>query len=131
MVFTACSGLMGGAGVMIGAAGAHVGGGDLARTAADFLMIHAAVILAASTLAALRRGADLLLGTALGFLTVGSILFSGELALSGLAGWRPLPLAAPMGGLCLIGGWLALTVFGVRACRGAHRGPNETKLDGA
>ena len=130
MVFTACSGLMGGAGVVIAAAGAHVGGGDVARTAADFLIIHAAVILAASTLAALRRGADVWLGMALGLLTVGSILFSGELALASLADWRPLPLAAPTGGLCLIAGWLALTVFGVRACRATTFGPIVSKLDG-
>ena len=115
-VFTGCSGLMGGAGVVTAAAGSHTGGGELARTAADFLMIHAAVILAASVLAALRQGVDLLLGLALAFMTIGSILFSGELALAGLAGWRPIPLAAPLGGSCLILGWLLLTVFAIRAC---------------
>ena len=110
--------------MMTAAAGAHGGGGDLARTSADFLMIHAGVVLAASVLAALRHGADVLLGTALGLMTVGSILFSGELALASLAGWRPIPLAAPVGGSCLILGWLALTAFAIRACflmRGPHR----------
>ena len=116
MVFTGCSGLMGGAGVVTAAAGAHSGGGDLARTAADFLMIHASVILAASVLAAVRQGADGLLGLALGLLTVGSVLFSGELAFASLADWRPVPLAAPVGGSCLILGWLVLTAFAMRAC---------------
>ena len=113
---------------MIAAAGAHVGGGELARTAGDFLMIHAAVILAASVLATVRQGTDLLLGLALGLLTVGSLLFSGELALVGLAGWRPLPLAAPTGGLCLIAGWLVLAAFAVRACLDPPAGPR--KRDG-
>ena len=130
MVFTACSGVLGGAGVIVAAAGTHLAGGDLARIAADFLMIHAAVILAASVLAALRQGTDVLLGWALGFLTVGSVLFSGELALASLAGLRPIPLAAPVGGSCLILGWLALTGFALRACLLVRRaqlrsGPND------
>ncbi len=101
---------------MIAAAGAHAGGGELSRTAADFLLIHAAVILAGSGLASQRKGADWILGLALGLLTVGSVLFSGELALASLKDWRPLPLAAPAGGFCLILGWVVLTLFAVRAC---------------
>ena len=116
MVFLACSGLLGGVGVATAAAAAHLGGGDLARTAADVLMIHAVGILAGSVLAVVRRGTDVVLGLALGLMTLGSILFGGELALAGLAAWRPLPEAAPVGGSCLILGWLAVTVFGVRLC---------------
>ena len=130
MIFIACAGVLGGAGVAVAAAGAHLAGGDLARTAADFLMIHAAVILAGSVLAALRQRTHVLLGMALGLLTLGSILFSGELALASLAGLRPVPLAAPVGGSCLILGWVALTAFALRACVLIRRaqlrsGPND------
>ena len=102
----ALAGLMGAAGVLVAAAGTHGGGGDLARTASEFLMIHAVAVIAAGA-AALRRPL-VLLAVAMGLLTVGGILFGGELALAALADWRPLPLAAPGGGMCLIAGWLTL-----------------------
>ncbi len=79
-------------------------------------MIHAAVVLAGSGVALTRRGAVKLLALALGLMTVGCVLFSGEIALAGLKGWRPLPLAAPTGGLCLIAGWFVLAGFGAREC---------------
>lgn len=107
--FLGLAGLMGASGVAVGAAGAHVGGGDLARTSSEFLLIHAAAVAAGS-------GAGLTLGrtsaslvAALGLLTVGGILFGGELGCAALLDWRPLPLAAPTGGLCLIAGWLCLS----------------------
>lgn len=102
------AGLMGAAGVLVAAAGSHIGGGDLARTSSEFLMIHAVAVIAAGAVALGRPSA--LLGIAMGLLTVGAILFGGELALAGLADWRPLPLAAPTGGMCLIAGWLALSM---------------------
>ncbi len=104
----AVAGLMGAAGVVVAAAGAHEGGGDLARTASEFLMIHAVAVVAAGAIALGRPSAPL--GIAMGLLTVGAILFGGELALAALADWRPLPLAAPTGGLCLIAGWLTLAL---------------------
>ncbi len=108
--FLACAGLLGAAGVGVGAAGAHVGGGDLARTSSEFLLVHAAAIVAGSGWAMALRRASGLLVLALGLLTVGATLFGGALALAGLLDWRPVPLAAPTGGLCLIAGWLALAV---------------------
>ncbi|RYB05022.1 DUF423 domain-containing protein [Lichenibacterium ramalinae] len=119
LAFVAAAGLMGAAGVGIGAAAAHGGGNDLARTASEFLLLHAAAVVAASGMAvALGRTSSLLVAV-LGLLTLGATLFGGELALAGLAAWRPLPLAAPTGGLCLMAGWLGLAVAALRAMRNA------------
>ena len=111
----ACAGLMGAAGVAIGAAGAHVGGGDLARPASDFLLIHAAAVTAGSAVALGNARRSALLAVALTLLTGGAILFGGALALAGLVDWRPWPSAAPFGGMCLIAGWLVLATSAARA----------------
>ena len=116
----ACAGMMGAGGVAVGAAGAHVGGGDLARTASDFLLIHAAVVTAGSAVALGTARASALLPVALTLLTGGTILFGGELSLAGLADWRPWPSAAPFGGICLVAGWLVLTASAARS--GLRRG---------
>lgn len=110
----ACAGLIGAAGVIVAAAGAHTGGGDLARTASEFLLVHAAAILAASGVALAVGRTSAFLVAALGLLSVGAVLFGGDLALAGLLDWRPMPLAAPTGGLCLIAGWLSLSAAAVR-----------------
>jgi uncharacterized membrane protein YgdD (TMEM256/DUF423 family) len=115
--FVACAGLLGAAGVAVGAAGAHSGGGDLTRLSSEFLLIHAAVLVGGSAAALSLGRTSMLLIAALGLLTVGSVLFGGELALAGLLDWRPIPLAAPTGGLCLIAGWLLLGVAAVWSSR--------------
>lgn len=119
LAFAALAGLMGAAGVGVGAAAAHGGGNDLARTAADFLLFHAAAVLGGSALALAVGRSSALLVAALGLLVVGGILFGGELAVAGLADWRPVPLAAPTGGLCLIAGWLGLAAAALAAGRRA------------
>ncbi|MGI3900231.1 MAG: DUF423 domain-containing protein [Janthinobacterium lividum] len=108
--FVVCSGLLGAVGVIVGAAGTHRGGGELTRISSEFLLIHAAVILAGSAMALVLGRTSGLWVAALGLLTVGAILFSGELALAGFLDWRPFPLAAPTGGLCLIAGWMLMAV---------------------
>ena len=110
LAFVGLAGVMGACGVAVGAAGAHVGGGDLARTASEFLLVHAVAITAGAAVAlALGRTSSLLV-MALGLLTVGAFLFGGELGFAALLDWRPVPLAAPTGGLCLIAGWLGLSI---------------------
>ena len=108
--FVACAGVLGAAGVAVGAAGTHRGGGELTRISSEFLLIHATVIVAGSAVSLAIGRTSILWVMALGLLTVGAVLFGGELALAGLLDWRPVPLAAPTGGLCLIAGWLVLAV---------------------
>jgi uncharacterized membrane protein YgdD (TMEM256/DUF423 family) len=106
----AIAGLMGLSGILIAAAGAHLGGGDLARLSADFLLIHAAVILALCGPSDGRTLASrLFLGSA-GLVAAGTCLFSADLALAGLADRHPFAAAAPIGGLCLALGWFGIVV---------------------
>ncbi len=106
----ACAGLIGAAGVGVGAAGAHSGGGDLTRIASDFLLIHASVLVGGGAVVLSVPRPSIVWACALFLLAIGVVLFGGELALAGLYEWRPLPLAAPAGGLCLIAGWLLLAL---------------------
>lgn len=113
--FLACAGLMGAAGVGIAAAGDHLAGGDLARTSSSFLLVHAGAVAAGSCWALARPRGLALLAIGLVLLTGGAVLFSGELVAAALAEWHPVPLAAPVGGLCLIAGWVTLALAGLVA----------------
>lgn len=46
-----------------------------------------------------------------GFLA-GTLLFSGALYVMGMTGWRALGAVTPVGGILLLGGWVALFVHG-------------------
>ena len=122
MGLAAFAGLMGAAGVGLAAAAAHLTGDPVLRTAADFLLFHAAALLAICALAARRRPIGLLAAGSL--IAVGSVLFCGDLALRVLAGLRLVPMAAPTGGMLLIAGWLvaaAAAPFALREATGTPR----------
>ena len=114
----ALSALMGAAGVALAAAATHSGGGEIGQTAAYFLILHAAALLGLTACArayaadaALAR-ALLLAGACLG---LGTVIFSGELAVLAFTGARLIAMAAPIGGSLMILGWLALAavfIFG-------------------
>lgn len=106
--------------VALGAYGAHAlvappGRVEMFRTAVSYQMWHVLALLAAAWLrpaqgpALAVRLADL----AGALFTAGTILFSGSLYAIGLTGRAPVPMAAPAGGLALIGGWLALAACGL------------------
>lgn len=93
-------GLCGAAGVALSAMATHHGGAFIG-TAADFLLFHAAALLAiglAGTGRWLRLGGLVLI--------VGLVLFCGDLLARDLLGGRLFPFAAPTGGTLLILGWL-------------------------
>ncbi|MBE7202301.1 MAG: DUF423 domain-containing protein [Parafilimonas terrae] len=116
----ACAGLMGAAGVAVSAAATHLSGDDFARTAGLFLLIHAAAMLAVSgppSGAGPRRGSGAIGAAVLG---VGTVLFSGALALLGFWHLR-IPLAAPVGGLAMITGWILIAIGGLLSLRGGDR----------
>jgi uncharacterized membrane protein YgdD (TMEM256/DUF423 family) len=105
-LLAALAALLGALGVAGSAAAAHVGGPSLA-TAAQFALFHASAILAALWLARsglARPGLARIAGWLLG---LGTVLFSGAVAL-GSFGLRPIPMAAPTGGTTLIAAWLLL-----------------------
>ena len=114
-ILIAVAGLMGAAGVVLLAAGAHAAPGAGLDGAGQMLLFHAAAVVAAAT--ALHQGLvfrPLGIAAAIG-LVIGASLFSGDIAMRALAGHRLFPMAAPSGGVILIASWLALTVAAVVA----------------
>ncbi len=102
------SGLYGAAGVAAMAAATHMGGDNL-RIAGTFLLFHTGPLLALGTLAQPTR-LSLLASLAL---ALGVALFSGDLIVRSLASTPLFPMAAPIGGMILILGWLLIAAFGV------------------
>jgi len=95
--------LMGAAGVALAAAATHVDGGELARTASLFLILHAAALIGVSAQRAGRSAP--IAGLAL---AAGVVLFAADLSMRAFAGARLFPFAAPIGGTTMIVAWLAL-----------------------
>ena len=120
-IIAALAGLMGAAGVALAARAAHGGSDPNLMLAAMFLVIHAAAL---PGLAAFGRSCGRPHGFALagGMLALGASLFSGDLAMRGLAGSKLFDFAAPIGGSLLILGWLALMVAGLMAAFQARQG---------
>jgi uncharacterized membrane protein YgdD (TMEM256/DUF423 family) len=109
------AGMMGAAGVVLAAAGAHVTAGSGLDSAAYMLLFHSAAVLGGAAL--LQQGQ---LWRPLGLialigLVLGGFLFSGDIALRTFTGHRLFPMAAPTGGTILIVAWLALAVAAIIA----------------
>jgi uncharacterized membrane protein YgdD (TMEM256/DUF423 family) len=108
--WVAIAALLGASGVILGAFGAHGLSGRISdedlrawHTAVQYQLFHAVAVLALASLAGSR---SVVLPGAL--FTAGVILFSGSLYLLVLLHWRWLGPVTPLGGLCLIAGWLSL-----------------------
>lgn len=92
--------LFGAFGVALAALGSHTGDTNIA-TAASFLQLHAAALVALSLLPAIglfRFGPWVL--------AVGTLLFAGDLVSRTQLGSALFPMAAPLGGVVMIVGWL-------------------------
>jgi uncharacterized membrane protein YgdD (TMEM256/DUF423 family) len=103
---------LGSLGVALGAFGAHALRGRLPpellaawHTAVQYHLVHSAALLALGLYAS-ATGRSVRLPA--GLLTAGIVLFSGSLYLLAGAGQRWAGPVTPLGGLCLIAGWLAL-----------------------
>ena len=121
-IWLVLAGLSGAIGVALGAYSAHgLGGTEEARatfrTAVQYQMWHVPALLAVAWLSSLGSVPGWL-PTAAGVLfSVGVVLFSGSLYAIGLGGKAPVPMAAPLGGLLLMAGWLAVGMAGLLAAR--------------
>jgi uncharacterized membrane protein YgdD (TMEM256/DUF423 family) len=114
-VLIALAGLMGAAGIILLAAGAHAAPGAGLDGAGQMFLFHAAAVIALA--AALGQGLafrPLALAAAIG-LVVGATLFSADIAMRALAGHRLFPFAVPSGGFILIASWLAVAASAVIA----------------
>ena len=112
-ILTGIAALFGCIGVIFAAAGAHAKPGSGLDSAGNMLLFHApAVIAACAAIVAglIHRPSGI--GAAI-LLLLGVALFSGDLALRAYTGHRLFPMAAPTGGMVMIGGWalLALAAF--------------------
>ena len=108
LVFAA--GLAGAAGVALSAAAAHRGGTNLG-TAATIMLVHAPALLGLALFSnrIARLGAYVMI--------VGLILFCGDLLSRDFTGDRLFPNAAPVGGILLIAGWLAVAASAIAPSR--------------
>ena len=104
--------LLGALGVVAGAFGAHGLERTLSperlevwKTAVAYHLLHAVALLAIALFE--RTTGTSMRAPTIGFVA-GILLFSGSLYLLALDGPRWLGPVTPLGGLCLIGGWLAL-----------------------
>ena len=112
-VLVLVAGLMGAAGLAMLAAAAHIGGGDLARTGGTILLVHAVAVMATAAPACNPGTASRGALAAATVLAVGTALFGTDLAFAAFLGAHPVPLAAPLGGMGMIAGWLLFAASGV------------------
>lgn len=108
-ILGAFAGIFGACGVALAAAGAHLAGGSTVTVAAYFSLFHAAALVALAGLAACAERPAGLCAAATG-IAAGTLLFSGDLALRGLAKVLLFHMAAPAGGMLMIGGWIVAAV---------------------
>jgi len=110
-LFIALAGLMGAAGVMLAAAGAHGSKVGMGLDSAGYLlMIHACAAIAVTL--ATRGGLTLRpLGLAAsGGFVLGAALFAADVTMRAYLGHRLFPFAAPAGGTLLIVAWLVVAL---------------------
>jgi uncharacterized membrane protein YgdD (TMEM256/DUF423 family) len=109
------AGLLGAAGVILAAAGAHAAPNAGLDGAAYLLLFHAAAVLGGTALA--QQGLlwrPLALVVLIGWIA-GAALFAGDITLRAFAGHRLFAFAAPTGGVILIGAWLVLVLAAIVA----------------
>jgi len=111
--------LLGLVGVGAGAMGAHALRGRIDEqalgwweTAAHYAQVHAVLIVAIALVCAPPR--PRLVSTSLVSLAVGVVIFAGTLDAMALGGPRWLGAITPLGGTCLLVGWLAIALHGLR-----------------
>lgn len=116
-LLTCLAGLIGAAGIVLAALSTHAYAGTNLAVAAGMLSLQAPAILAV----AIGRKAgllhDLLGRIAAWGLVVGTVLFSGDIAMRTFFGTPLFPMAAPLGGTAMIGAWLLAAVAGLAGGR--------------
>jgi uncharacterized membrane protein YgdD (TMEM256/DUF423 family) len=116
-ILIALAGVMGTAGIVLAAAGAHGKPGAGLDSAGYLLLIHAAAVIAG--IVAARSGIiprPLGLVVLWGFV-LGAGLFAADVAARAYLGGRLFPFAAPTGGVILIISWLALSAAALAGLR--------------
>jgi uncharacterized membrane protein YgdD (TMEM256/DUF423 family) len=113
-IFVLLAGVMGAGGIILAAAGAHSHAAAATGASGGYMLLfHAAAVVGGAAL--FQQGVVWrpLLILALAGWVLGAALFSGDLALRAFTGHRLFAMAAPAGGIILIGAWLALAVAAI------------------
>lgn len=112
----AVSGLLGAIGIGLLALAAH-GTWPSLDYAAIMALAHAVALLAIAAAARLEVVDPTIARLAALDLAIGVVLFCGDIAMRAFTGDRLFPMAAPIGGLLCISGWLLLTASALIAAR--------------
>jgi uncharacterized membrane protein YgdD (TMEM256/DUF423 family) len=108
--FTMLGALAGILGVLLSALARHRSGTVHLETAGQFLLLHAPALLALAALTGTGLVGARTGGLAGATLALGLGLFCGDLASREFLGRALFPMAAPTGGVLLMGGWLLVAV---------------------
>jgi uncharacterized membrane protein YgdD (TMEM256/DUF423 family) len=103
------AGILGGGGVMAAAGASHGGDGTNLGPIAMVCLAHGPALLALG-LSSLRGR---LFDTAAILLGLGTLVFAGDLLARQYLGHSAFPMAAPIGGIGMIGGWIAVIIGGL------------------
>jgi uncharacterized membrane protein YgdD (TMEM256/DUF423 family) len=103
--------LLGAAGVMLAAAASHGEDQRLLGSAAQMALAHAPALVALGLYGLRGR----LWSLAAGLMAAGVIVFVGDLLYRHYLGQAAFPMAAPIGGAGMIGGWVLLALAGLTA----------------
>lgn len=103
------AGMLGGGGVMAAAAASHGGDGTNLGPIAMVCLAHGPALLALG----LSPWRGRLFDAAAILLGLGTLVFAGDLLARQYLGHAAFPFAAPIGGLGMVGGWLAIIIGGV------------------
>jgi uncharacterized membrane protein YgdD (TMEM256/DUF423 family) len=113
MLLIVLAGLMGASGIILAAAGAHAAPGAGLDSAAYMLLFHAASVLGGAALVQQGLLWRPMMLVVLAAWVLGAALFSSDIALHALAGYRLFAMAAPTGGIILIAAWIGLAAASV------------------
>lgn len=103
------AGLIGAGGVMAAAAASHGGDGSNLGPIAMVCLAHGPALLALGLSSLHGRW----FRAAAALLALGTLVFAGDLLTRQYLGHGAVPLAAPIGGVGMIGGWIAVIVGGL------------------
>lgn len=104
------AGFAGALGVAFSAMAAHGDYADTLKTCSEILLVHAPALLAAVALMNNKQAPKRLLFFGGFLIFIGLCLFCGDLARRTFTGLRLFPMAAPIGGMSMIGGWLLIAI---------------------
>jgi uncharacterized membrane protein YgdD (TMEM256/DUF423 family) len=106
------AGLLGAAGIAAAAGATHTGDTRLLGALALVALTQAPAILALTLL-----GRSIVFRIATAGIALGAVVFSADIAMRHFTGSGLFPMSAPLGGILMIAGWLAVAVAGAMSRR--------------